>query len=68
MTLSALDSITGIGPKRRQQLFRHFQSLENIRSASLEELQGAGLPKDAALTVYQHFHINKSKNQEDSEE
>ena len=67
MTLSALDSITGIGPKRRQQLFRHFQSLENIRSASLEELQGAGLPKDAALTVYQHFHINKSKNQEDSE-
>ncbi len=83
MTLSALDCITGIGPKRRQQLFRHFQSLENVRSASLKELQAAGLPKDAALTVYQHFQrnsdlstvndefsigiIDKSVNQEDSE-
>lgn len=35
---SRLDDIEGIGPKRRQALFKHFGSLEAIRQASLEEL------------------------------
>jgi excinuclease ABC subunit C len=60
MTLSALDGITGIGPKRRRQLFQYFKSLDNIRSASLEELQNAGLPQNIALSVYQHFRENQT--------
>ncbi|EGW36114.1 excinuclease ABC subunit UvrC [Desulfosporosinus sp. OT] len=55
MTLSALDNITGIGPKRKQQLLRHFSSLGDIQEASIEELQAAGLPLSAATTIYQHF-------------
>jgi excinuclease ABC subunit C len=35
---SPLESISGIGKKRRLQLLKHFGSLENIRNASLEEL------------------------------
>lgn len=56
MTLSALDGISGIGPKRKQQLLRHFASLEDIKEASVEELQGAGLPYSAANAIYVHFH------------
>lgn len=56
MTLSALDGIPGIGPKRKQQLFRHFSSLEDIKQANVQELQSAGLPKNTALSLYEHFH------------
>lgn len=57
MTLSALDNIAGIGPKRKQQLLRHFSSLSDIQQASIEELQAAGLPQSAATTIYQYFHV-----------
>jgi excinuclease ABC subunit C len=35
---SALDTITGIGPKRKRTLMRHFGSVRAIREASIEEL------------------------------
>ena len=35
---SLLDHIEGIGPKRRQALWKHFHSLANIKAANLEEL------------------------------
>ena len=35
---SVLDDIPGIGPARRKALMRHFKSLEEIRSATREEL------------------------------
>jgi len=55
MTLSALDGIPGIGPKRKQQLLRHFSSLDDIKCGSIEELQVAGLPHSAAAMIYQFF-------------
>lgn len=36
--ISALDTIPGIGKKRKAMLFRHFKSLSGIRAASLEEI------------------------------
>jgi excinuclease ABC subunit C len=36
---SRLDSIPGIGPARRKALLSHFGSIDQIRQASLEELQ-----------------------------
>jgi len=35
---SVLDNVPGIGPIRKKKLIEHFGSLENIRSASLEEI------------------------------
>jgi excinuclease ABC subunit C len=35
---SALDSIPGIGQKRKKTLLTHFKSIKKIRTASLEEL------------------------------
>ena len=52
---SELDSIAGIGPKRKQDLLKTFKSLTAIGQAQLSELERI-LPKDAASAVYQHFH------------
>ena len=52
---SELDSISGIGTKRKQDLLKHFKSIASIRQATLSELERL-LPKNAALSVYQHFH------------
>ena len=51
---SELDSIAGIGPKRKQELLRQFKSITAISQATLPELERF-LPKDAAAAVYQHF-------------
>lgn len=59
MTLSELDGIPGVGTKRRQQLLRHFKSIDNIRQATVDELQKAGLPSPAAAAVYHHFNPKK---------
>ena len=54
---SELDSIPGIGPKRKQELLKQFKSLSAIGQATLPELERL-LPKDAAAVVYHHFHSN----------
>ena len=51
---SELDSIPGIGPKRKQELLKQFKSITAIRQATLPELERL-LPKDAAAAVYYHF-------------
>lgn len=55
---SALDEISGIGPKRREALLKHFgMSLKKIREASLEDLHEVnGLGNDAARSVWEYFH------------
>lgn len=35
---SGLESIPGVGPRRRQALLRHFGSLQGVRHASIEEI------------------------------
>ena len=57
---SELDSIPGIGPKRKQELLKTFQSITAISQASILELERL-LPKDAATAVYQHFHPEGEK-------
>lgn len=51
---SELDTIAGIGPKRKQDLLKNFKSITAIKNASLEELMHI-LPADAANNVYNHF-------------
>lgn len=55
---SELDGITGIGPKRKQELLRQFKSIKAIGQATLPELERF-LPKDAAAAVYHHFHSDQ---------
>ncbi|MBH8608549.1 excinuclease ABC subunit UvrC [Thermoactinomyces sp. CICC 10521] len=48
---SALDKIPGIGPKRKQQLYRHFGSIAKMREASVEEFRKAGIGDKLAHTI-----------------
>lgn len=57
---SELDKIPGIGPKRKQELIRTFQSVASISNAKIQELERI-LPKDAAYAVYSHFQAQKKK-------
>ncbi|WP_028308031.1 excinuclease ABC subunit UvrC [Desulfitibacter alkalitolerans] len=53
---SLLDEIPGIGPKRKKALLNRFGSLENIRMASLQELeQVEGMNKKSAMQVYDYL-------------
>jgi excinuclease ABC subunit C len=55
---SALDEISGLGPKGKQALLEHFDlSLKNIQAATLEDLeQTPGIQKKAARAVFDFFH------------
>lgn len=48
---SKLDGIEGLGPKRKQTLMKHFKSIGNIQSASLQEIAEAGVPYKVAEKV-----------------
>ncbi|ELH0988414.1 excinuclease ABC subunit UvrC [Staphylococcus pseudintermedius] len=49
---SILDQVEGIGPKRKTKLLRTFGSIKKMREASVESLQGAGLPKKTADVLF----------------
>ena len=54
---SALESIAGIGPKRRRELLRHFGGLPGLRGASLDAIAGVpGINKRLAETIYDALH------------
>lgn len=52
---SVLDDIDGVGPKRKQQLMKHFGSVKKIREANVLQLQEAGMPPKLADSIYRHF-------------
>lgn len=53
---SSLESIEGIGPKRRQALLRRFGGIHDIAKAPIEELQKVpGMSPALAIRVYQYF-------------
>ena len=53
---SLLDEIPGIGPKRKKALLNKFGSMENIRMATLQELeQVEGMNKKSAMQVYDYL-------------
>ena len=53
---SILDSVPGIGPKRRQVLLKHFGSLEVLREASVAEISALpGIPVEVAEAIKAHL-------------
>ena len=54
---SILDDIPEIGPARRKDLMRHFQSLDEIKNATEEQLMELpSMNEKAARSVYNFFH------------
>jgi excinuclease ABC subunit C len=61
---SALDTIEGIGEKRRNALLTHFGSIDRIREATMEELcQAPGMTKPAAEKVLEWAADGHRKNE-----
>lgn len=59
---SVLDDIPGIGPTRRKALMKKFQSLENIRNASVEELlEAERMNMRSAEAVYTFFRQKENE-------
>ncbi|MGM9561272.1 MAG: excinuclease ABC subunit UvrC [Phascolarctobacterium sp.] len=56
--VSVLDHVEGIGPKRRQELWKAFKTLEAMKAASVEELAAVeGMNHAAAQTLYDFFRL-----------
>jgi excinuclease ABC subunit C len=56
-TRSALDTIEGVGRKRRESLLKHFGSVDAMKRATLEELARAeGMTRPTAERVYRALH------------
>jgi len=58
---SELDSIPGIGEKRRNLLLSHFHNIANIKKARIEDITQLGIPKNVAQTVLDHLN-DREKN------
>ncbi|MDC0598563.1 excinuclease ABC subunit UvrC [Gammaproteobacteria bacterium] len=56
-TQSFLDTIPGIGPKKRRDLIRHFGGQQEIKKASIDELHKvSGISKNLAEQLYDAMH------------
>ena len=62
---SVLDHIDGIGPKRRKALWAHFNSLEAMKEASIDELAKVdSMNYKTAETLYNFFRMSKVEKQD----
>ncbi len=54
---SVLDEIKGVGKERKKIILRHFKSIDNLRKATLTEIEEVeGIPKDVAACIYNYFN------------
>lgn len=54
---SVLQDVEGIGEKRRIELHRHFKSMDNLRTATVEEIASVkGMSRPAAEKLYEYLH------------
>lgn len=62
MFKSQLDDIKGIGEKRKIALMKHFQSIDKIKNASIEDLIAVkGMNKIVAEDLYNHFNKERKE-------
>ena len=60
---SQLDGIEGLGPKRKQNLMKHFKSLTKIKEASVEEIVEVGVPRKVAEAVQRKLRESRDKKE-----
>ena len=59
--VSPLEGIAGLGPKRRQQILRHFGGIQEVKRAGVEDLAKLnGISSDLAQRIYDQFHQDDS--------
>ena len=63
---SQLDGIEGLGPKRKQNLMKHFKSLTKIKEASVDQIVEVGVPRVVAEAVREKLNP-KTQEQEQAQ-
>lgn len=58
---SQLDGIDGLGPKRKQNLMKHFKSLTKIKEASVDEIVEVGVPRAVAEAVQRKLNPQEAE-------
>lgn len=58
---SQLDGIEGLGPKRKQNLMKHFKSLTKIKEASVDEIVEVGVPRTVAEAVQKKLNPQETE-------
>ena len=58
---SQLDGIDGLGPKRKQNLMKHFKSLTKIKEASVDEIVEVGVPRAVAEAVQRKLNLQETE-------
>ena len=58
---SQLDGIEGLGPKRKQNLMKHFKSLTKIKEASVDEIVEVGVPRSVAEAVQRKLNPHETE-------
>lgn len=54
---SVLDDIPGVGPARRKDLMKHFENIDAIKNATVEELKELpSINEKSAIEIYKFFH------------
>ena len=57
ISASSLDDIAGIGKKRKVALLKEFETIDNIKKASIDELAKIdGMNQKTAENVYNYYH------------
>ena len=61
---SQLDGIEGLGPKRKQNLMKHFKSLTKIKEASVDQIVEVGVPRAVAEAVREKLNLKTQEQQQ----
>ena len=56
MTSSLLDDVKGLGEKRKEMIYRAYVDINQLKQASLEELEQI-LPSEVALALYNKINF-----------
>ncbi|MFC3931276.1 excinuclease ABC subunit UvrC [Streptococcus dentapri] len=62
--ISKLDSIAGLGPKRKQLLLKQFKNLTNIQKANIEDIINCGIPRKVAEAIKEKLGDGNSSEAE----
>lgn len=58
---SQLDGIDGLGPKRKQNLMKHFKSLTKVKEASVDDIVEVGVPRAVAEAVQRKLNPQEAE-------
>ncbi|WLV23732.1 excinuclease ABC subunit UvrC [Aciduricibacillus chroicocephali] len=67
MVRSELDSVPGVGAKRRNLLLTHFKNITDLKNAEVDQIAKLGIPKNTAEQILAHLNRPEEESEEEAE-